>query len=155
MKKIALLLMTLFFAAAVSGQEWKLDPVWSDDIGATYLSFASPAGDAAGEIFFTMWSYRTYDDASSTYFEVEYFRFSPRETHEFLKGVRDFAERNKREKAMAEICGIKVKTQDHPIAGSYTSIYSGPDFCMYKERKWAQIYDSFVGFCRDNNIEFE
>ncbi len=157
MKRTILLLAAAFFAAGAYAQEWKLAPVWTDIMTSVYISYGYPDEESGsqGEDFFTMWGYKTYTDEGYNPFEVEYFRGSPSQTGNFLKGVRDFAERNMSGMALAVIEGVRVKTFNQPITGIYTGVYNGRDLCMYKAKKWAQIYDSFVEFCKKNNISFE
>lgn len=158
MKKSLFAISFCLAATALHAQSWKLLPVFTDDMTATYLSFCSPDGDAAdgsGEVFFSLWGQKSYDSDSYSPFEVEYFRGTPRQTFEFLRGVRDFARKYRSETALADISGVKVKSFQHPLTGIYTAVYdaSGRDFCMYKARRWESLFDDFEAFCKANGIE--
>lgn len=155
MKKILFVLLFCISASVLGAQVWRLVPVFSDDMSLTYLSFGYP-DEGEGSLFFTLWGIKCYDgDNYAAPFEVEYFRGSPQEARDFLRGVRDFSRKYSSEPAVTDLRGVKVKSFRHPVMEIYTAVYdsSGRDFCMFKARRWETVYGDFEAFCKGNGIE--
>lgn len=159
MKKMVFTLMSCVAVVALQAQTWRLVPVHSDDMTATYLSFGYPDDENTdpSDLFFLLWGYRQAAEDASEVFEAEYFKSDPQGMFEFLRHVRDFSAKYKSDPAVSYKFGVKVKTFQHPLVGNYTAVYdpTGRDFCIYKARRWAAVCEDFVAFCKHNGIELK
>lgn len=158
MRKIVLLVCVGIISTHLFTQTYKLETVFSD-AQETYLSHWKVLEDLDNSQTdtFSLWGSKLYfDDWASGAYEVEYYKGSAKEVHQFLSEVIKFSEKYREEdKVITYISGVQVKTLKQ-LKLKYTFVYDRERkvVCFYNLRQWTDILNKFVSYCQYNQINY-
>lgn len=161
MKKLILLLIICFgTSSSLFSQTYKMEKVFHDALSETYLSHWSPLDSLAAtdtDNKFSLWGHQRYDESWIIAYEVEYFKGSAKQMHDFLRGIIEFTQKyNREDEIVTYISGVQVKTVKKYLVKS-TVVYDKERkvICYFTENGWNDIFDKFIKYCRKNNIVYQ
>lgn len=160
MKKLTLALLWMFCSTVLFSQVYKLEPVFTDRVQMTYLSYwkqlEGPPGQEKTNTF-SLWGYQLYHDSWDTgAYEVAYFKGDAGEMHHFLRAVDAFSEKYENEdKVTTTIAGVRVKTLNQ-MRFKYTLVFDKDNkvVCKFTRKQWKNILTRFESFCQANQIPY-
>ncbi|MBO9594410.1 MAG: hypothetical protein J7599_16010 [Niabella sp.] len=161
MKKLTLFLLWMFCATTLFSQVYKLEPVFTDRVQMTYLSYwkqleGPPAQEKTDT--FSLWGYQLYHDSWNTgAYEVAYFKGNATDSYHFLQAIDAFAEKYENEdKVTTIISGVRVKTLNQMLF-KYTLVFDTDNkvVCKFTRKQWKNILAQFESFCQANQILYK
>ncbi len=160
MKKLFLFVTGLFFLINVSAQVYSLQTVYQYQ-STFYLShwkIIENSADTIPDDTFSLWGNHKYGESwVDNAYEVEYYKGNAKDTYRFLSELVNFGKKyTYKDSYVTYIQGVKVKTQ---IVWNRQNlfIYDKDEkvVAVIDEKMNLTLFDSFILYCKKNNIIYQ